>query len=268
MSSVNIRKPSVLKVGVARGGIEIKMFLRQRESVVFTLFFPVLLLFIFGSVFKNNIAPGVSFSQYFVAGMVASGLVNTGFQQLAIMIPIERDFGALKRLRGTPMSPISYFIGKAIVVTAAMLFQVAILVAMGRLFFGLHLPTTADRWIRFGWLIVLGSICSTVLGIAFSSIPKTGRGASAVVSPIVIVLQFLSGVFFVFSSLPTWMQQFAALFPLKWLTQGMRSVFLPDAFAAKEPGHSWEIPKIALILLVWTVIGTVWARRSFKWSDK
>jgi len=263
-----MKNPSILKVGIARGGIEIKMFLRQRESVVFTLFFPVLLLFIFGSVFKNNIAPGVSFSQYFVAGMVASGLVNTGFQQLAIMIPIERDFGALKRLRGTPMSPISYFIGKSIVVTASMLFQVAILIVAGRLFFGLHLPSTADRWIRFGWLVILGSICSTVLGIAFSSIPKTGRGASAVVSPIVIVLQFLSGVFFVFSSLPSWMQQFAALFPLKWLTQGMRSVFLPNTFAMKEPAHSWEIPKIAIILGVWTVIGTLWATRSFKWSDK
>ena len=263
-----MKNPSILKVGIARGGIEIKMFLRQRESVVFTLFFPVLLLFIFGSVFKNNIAPGVSFSQYFVAGMVASGLVNTGFQQLAIMIPIERDFGALKRLRGTPMSPISYFIGKSIVVTASMVFQVVILIVAGRLFFGLHLPTTADRWIRFGWLVILGSICSTVLGIAFSSIPKTGRGASAVVSPIVIVLQFLSGVFFVFSSLPSWMQQFAALFPLKWLTQGMRSVFLPSTFAMKEPAHSWEIPKIAIILGVWTVIGTLWATRSFKWSDK
>ena len=262
------RKPSIVKVGIARGGIEIKMFLRQRESVVFTLMFPVLLLFIFGSVFKNNIAPGVSFSQYFVAGMVASGLVNTGFQQLAIMIPIERDFGALKRLRGTPMSPISYFIGKAIVVTASMLFQVAILVIIGRLFFGLHLPTTADKWLRFGWLILLGSICSTVLGIAFSSVPKTGRGASAVVSPIVIVLQFVSGVFFVFSSLPSWMQQFAALFPLKWLTQGMRSVFLPATFAAKEPARSWEIPKIALILLLWTALGTIWAMRSFRWSDK
>ena len=56
-----MKNPSILKVGIARGGIEIKMFLRQRESVVFTLFFPVLLLFIFGSVFKNNIAPGVSF---------------------------------------------------------------------------------------------------------------------------------------------------------------------------------------------------------------
>jgi ABC-2 type transport system permease protein len=257
-----------IKLGLLRGGLEIKEFLRQRESVVFTLAFPVILLFIFGSVFKNKIAPGVTFSQYFVAGMVASGLVNTGFQQLAISIPMSRDLGTLKRLRGTPLSPISYFIGKAIVVTAAMLFQVTLLLGFGALSFGLHLPTSAALWLRFIWLIVLGSACSTVLGIAFSSIPKSGRGASATVSPIVIILQFISGVFFVFSDLPKWMQDIAAIFPLKWLTQGMRSVFLPDSFAIKEPGHSWEIGKIALILIVWLVIGTVLSVRSFKWSKE
>jgi len=257
-----------IKLGFLRGGLEIKEFLRQRESVVFTLAFPVILLFIFGSVFKNKIAPGVTFSQYFVAGMVASGLVNTGFQQLAISIPMSRDLGTLKRLRGTPLSPISYFIGKAIVVTAAMLFQVTLLLGFGALSFGLHLPTSAALWLRFIWLIVLGSACSTVLGIAFSSIPKSGRGASATVSPIVIILQFISGVFFVFSDLPKWMQDIAAIFPLKWLTQGMRSVFLPDSFALKEPGHSWEIGKIALILVIWLIIGTVLSIRSFKWSKE
>ena len=257
-----------IKLGLLRGGLEIKEFLRQRESVVFTLAFPVILLFIFGSVFKNKIAPGVTFSQYFVAGMVASGLVNTGFQQLAISIPMSRDLGTLKRLRGTPLSPISYFIGKAIVVTAAMLFQVTLLLGFGVLSFGLHLPTSAALWLRFIWLIVLGSACSTVLGIAFSSIPKSGRGASATVSPIVIILQFISGVFFVFSDLPKWMQDIAAVFPLKWLTQGMRSVFLPDSFALKEPGHSWEIGKIALILVIWLIIGTVLSVRSFKWSKE
>jgi len=256
---------SIIGLGFLRGGLEIKQFLRQRESVVFTLAFPVILLFIFGSVFKNTIAPGVTFSQYFVAGMVASGLVNTGFQQLAISIPMSRDVGTLKRLRGTPMSPISYFIGKGIVVTAAMLFQVALLLGFGALLFGLHLPTSPALWLRFAWLIVLGSACSTVLGIAFSSVPKSGRGASAVVSPIVIILQFLSGVFFVFSDLPKWMQDIAAIFPLKWLTQGMRSVFLPDSFAIKEAGHSWEIGKIALILGLWLVIGTLASMRSFKW---
>ncbi len=95
--------PTTIALGVARGGLEIRQFMRQRESVVFTLAFPIILLAIFGSVFKTTIADGVTFSQYFVAGMIASGLVNTGFQQLAITIPMEREFGSLKRLRGTPM---------------------------------------------------------------------------------------------------------------------------------------------------------------------
>jgi ABC-2 type transport system permease protein len=94
-----LKLPSTLKIGISRGFLEVKQFMRQRESVVFTLLFPVLLLLIFGSVFKDEIAPGVTFSQYFVAGMIASGLVNTGFQQLAITIPMERDDGTLKRLR-------------------------------------------------------------------------------------------------------------------------------------------------------------------------
>jgi ABC-2 type transport system permease protein len=256
----------IIQIGILRGNIEIKQFLRQKESVIFTLFFPVLLLFIFGSVFKNTIAPGVSFSQYFVAGMVASGLVNTGFQQLAINIPMERDTGGLKRLRGTPMSPISFFIGKSILVFLSMLVQVFMLLLFGALFFHLHLPHSAALWLRFTWLVVLGSACSTVLGIALAGAIKSGRGAPAVVSPFVIVLQFISGVFFVFSSLPSWMKQFAALFPLKWLTQGMRSVFLPNSFASQEVAHNWEIGKILLVLVIWLIVGTFFAIRSFKWS--
>jgi ABC-2 type transport system permease protein len=121
-------------------------------------------------------------------------------------------------------------------------------------------------WWNFSWLVILGSACSTVLGIAFSVVPKSGRGASAVVSPIVIILQFFSGVFFVFTSLPVWMQQFAALFPLKWLTQGMRSVFLPEDFATQEVAGDWELGKTALILVIWLVLGLILSIKTFKWS--
>jgi ABC-2 type transport system permease protein len=258
--------PSALQLGIRRGSLEIKQFMRQRESVVFTLLFPVILLAIFGSVFKDTIAPGVTFSQYFVAGMIASGLVNTGFQALAIMIPVERDFGTLKRLRGTPMPASSYFIGKTILVLISTIIQIILLLGFGLLFFGLELPSDASKWLTFAWLVVLGSACSTALGIAFSIVPKSGRGASAVVSPIVIILQFFSGVFFVFTQLPSWMQQVAAIFPLKWLTQGMRSVFLPDSFAGQEVAKSWETGKTLAILLVWLVIGIFFSVRKFKWD--
>ncbi|CAB4848101.1 unannotated protein [freshwater metagenome] len=257
-----------LRLGLLRGRMEFKVFMRGRESVVFTLLFPVILLFIFGSVFKDTIAPGVTFSQYFVAGMIASGLVNTGFQQLAITIPMEREFGTLKRLRGRPISVSAYFIGKAYLVFILMVLQTALLLGFGAAFFGLNLPTSSSKWITFTWLILLGSACSTVLGIAFSVVPKSGRGASAVVSPIVIVLQFFSGVFFVFSQLPVWMQQFAALFPLKWLTQGMRSIFLPDSFATQEVAKSWELGRTALILVIWLLVGLIISIKTFKWSKE
>ena len=258
--------PSALQLGIRRGGLEIRQFARQRESVVFTLLFPVILLAIFGSVFKDTIAPGVTFSQYFVAGMIASGLVNTGFQALAITIPMERDFGALKRLRGTPMPASSYFIGKAILIFVSMVIQILLLLGFGVAFFGLDMPTDSGKWLTFTWLVLLGSACSTALGIAFSIVPKSGRGASAVVSPVVIVLQFFSGVFFIFTDLPQWMQQVAAIFPLKWMTQGARSVFLPDSFAAQEVAGSWETGRTFAIIGAWLVVGIIWAIRSFKWE--
>jgi ABC-2 type transport system permease protein len=81
-------------------------------------------------------------------------------------------------------------------------------------------------------------------------------------------LQFFSGVFFVFSQLPGWMQQFAAFFPLKWLTQGMRSVFLPESFATQEVAQSWELGRTGLILLLWLIAGLVIAIKTFNWSKE
>jgi ABC-2 type transport system permease protein len=147
-----------------------------------------------------------------------------------------------------------------------MTIQVVLLLVAGIMFFGVELPTDPYKWLTFTWLIILGSAASTSLGIAFAAVPKSGRGASAVVSPVVIILQFFSGVFFVFTDLPGWMQQVAAIFPLKWMTQGMRSVFLPDSFAAREVAGSWETERTFLILLAWLIAGIILAIRTFKWS--
>jgi ABC-2 type transport system permease protein len=147
-----------------------------------------------------------------------------------------------------------------------MAIQVLLLLAAGMIFFGVELPTDPYKWLTFTWLIILGSAASTALGIAFASVPKSDRGASAVVSPVVIVLQFFSGVFFVFTDLPGWMQQVAAIFPLKWMTQGMRSVFLPDSFAAREVAGTWETERTFIILLAWLIAGIFLAIRTFKWS--
>jgi ABC-2 type transport system permease protein len=267
---VAVKAPGAISLGRRRVSIELKQFFRDRQSAVFNFLLPVLLMVIFGSVFGSQKLgdTDITFAQYFVAGMIASGVVYTSFQNLAIAIPMERDDGTLKRLQGVPMEKASYFIGKIGLVFVAYVAQVTLLITVGVLFYHLHLPSDPVKWFTFAWASVLGLISCTLCGIAFSVVPKTGKGASAVVSPIVLVLQFTSGVFFVFSQLPHWMQVFASFFPLKWLTQAMRSVFLPDSAASLEAAGSWELPACAAALAIWCVGGLVLSLVFFRWNKR
>ena len=260
-------KSSTLKIGRLRAGLEVRALFRDRQQLTFTFTLPLMLLLIFGSVFRSQIVPGVTFAEYFTAGIIASGVLYTSFLNLAITIPMEREDGTLKRLLGTPMPPASYFIGKGAQVVITYVAQVILLIAIGAGFFGVHIPTSLHAWLTFTWLSVLGLASCTLLGIAFSSVPRSAKSAGAMVTPIVLVLQFTSGVFFQFNTLPVWMKVFASFFPLKWLAQGMRSVFLPPNAASLQPGNSYHLGLVALILIAWTIAGLVLALRTFRFSS-
>ena len=267
-TSAEARLPSVARVGLARTRLELTAFFREKDALIWTLLYPIVLLAIFGSVFDQEIAPEVSFSQYFLAGMIATGLMLVSFQQLAIGIALERDDGTLKRLEGTPMPRAAYFVGKIGMVLVTAVAQITLLLVVAVLFFDIELPTDSSSWATFAWVSVLGITSGTLLGIAFSSIPRSGKSAAAVVTPPLLILQFISGVFFVFTQLPTWMQTIASLFPLKWMAQGMRSVFLPDYFAAEEAAGSWQLGLVAVVLVAWTIGGLVLALTTFRWRRR
>ena len=257
-----------MKLGLRQGVLEIKQFLRSREQVMFTLAFPAILILVFGSIFSGDIGDGVRFTQYFVTGMIATGLMTAGFQALAIQIPQERDRGVLKRLLGTPMPRWVYFAGKVLMVTFIAVLETIILLTVATLLFDLRLPDTAEQWLTFLWVSALGITACTLCGVAFSSLARTGRSAPAVVTPVALILQFISGVFFVFTSLPVWMQNVASLFPLKWMCQGLRSVFLPASFGAREPGGSYDLPMVALVLGGWCLVALVLCLTTFRWTTK
>ena len=169
---------------------------------------------------------------------------------------------------GAPEPRSAYFLGKIGLVLVTAVAQLVLLFAVAAVVFGIALPTTADRWVTFTWVAVLGITAGTLCGIAYSSVPRSAKSASAVVTPVVLVLQFISGVFFVYSEVPSWLQQVAALFPLKWLAQGMRSVFLPDGFAAEEVAGTWEHGRTAVVLAVWAVAALVICLRTFRWQRR
>ena len=259
--------PSLGRVYRTRAGVEVKEFFRQRESVVFTLVFPVVLLLALGAVLDYDLGAGVDFPQYFMAGVITAGVVGSSLQNMAIHVAGERSDGTLKSLAGTPMPKSAYFAGKVVQVLAVTAATVALLLLVGVAIHGIDLPSGA-QWLTFAWVTVLGAAACTLLGIAVSSLARNGRSASATVTPIALVLEFVSGVFLPFDQVPGWLQDVASVFPVKWLAQGLRSVFLPDALAASEPAGSWELGRVALVLGAWCVAGLVLCVLTFRWQDR
>ncbi|MGW1797803.1 ABC transporter permease [Streptomyces sp. NPDC001984] len=205
------RLPGAWGLGLQRGALEIRQFFRQRDQVVFTFAFPVVFLFLFASIFSDDVrGAGVTASQLYVPAMMAAGIMSTSFQSLGISIAIERDEKALRRLRGTPMPPAAYFLGKIWLVLVTGLMETAILLAVGTAFYDVDLPSSAQKWFDFAWIFALGLTACALLGIAISSVPKSGKSATSVVVLPFLVLQFISGVYISIDTIPDWMLNIGA----------------------------------------------------------
>ena len=262
-----------LRLGFGRVRWEVRQYFRERDTVFFTFLFPTVIFLVFAAAFSSSGlvgerpdgTGGITTAAYYLPGLVAAGVVLSGVQNLGIAVAQERSDGTLKRLGGSPLPVVSYFIGKAGSVLVTALIQLLLLLAVARVLFGVELPGDTTHWVRFGWVFLLSILMATVLGIGISGIPRSGRSASAVIVPILLVLQFVSGVYFTFTALPEWLQNIASVFPVKWVAQGMRSVFLPERFAAAEQQGTWDLGTAALVLLAWTLVGLVAARLTFRW---
>ncbi|MET7618159.1 ABC transporter permease [Streptomyces sp. NPDC005408] len=258
--------PGWWRASVARSRVELRAFFRNKQSLIFTLLFPVLMLVVFGSIFDGKVeGTDTDLKQLFIAGIIAAGVMSTAFSGLAINVAIERDTGTVRRLAMTPMPKSAYFTGKLVRVVVTTLLETALLLILAVALFALPLPSSPERWLTLAWVLTLGTVACTLLAFAYSAAIPNSRSAAAIVTPVFMVMQFISGVFFPFGQLPQWMQTTAAFFPLKWMAQGFRSVFLPDSFAAVEPAGNWELGAIALVLGLWSVAGLALTAWTFRW---
>ena len=260
-------RPSLLATSRSRFGVDVKAFLRNGQSVGFTLAFPVMMLLLFASIFHGAEGAGVTTSQLYVAGLIGSSALSTGFVNTAIGVAFDRQRGELKRLAGTPMPKAAFFIGRGATVFVMTLGQVAVLLAFGLAFYDLSLPRTVGRWLTFFGVLLLGVFASTLLGLAVGGRVRNAKAAPAVVNLPFVALQFISGVFIPFTQLSSGLQTVASIFPLRWLAGGMRSAFLPDAYKVNEPSGSWQHPLMWAILAAWSVAGLIVCLRWFRWVD-
>ena len=261
---------SVARLARRRTAIELAIFRRNKLAVFFTLLLPLLMVVLFGALSTGTIAgpphtTALPFRQYFVASMIGATIFSLSFSSLAIGVAIEQNSGLVKRLASTPLPRAAYLAGKLGQSLVTSLLATALIVVVGTLFYGLQLPQRASQWAVLVWVVLLGILCCSLLGLAYTRLIRDAKTAPAFVQPAFLGLLFLSGIFFQLTTGPALIRDIASVFPLKWMAQGLRYVFLPDWFGAQEAGHAWHLERIALVLGLWTVISAAATMKLFVW---
>ncbi|KQY06178.1 ABC transporter [Mycobacterium sp. Root135] len=261
--------PSALRIGLSRVVPELKMFYRRPEQVALTFSMPAVICILLGSIFTTTL-PGSSTStgSVIAASMLAYGILSTSFINLGISIAADRDTGGLRRLRGTPTTATSYFVGKIALVAVVSFAEAVILLAVGVFVFNLHLPSDPGGWFTLAWVFVLGTVSCSLLGIFISNYASNAVSAAVITNGPSVALQFISGTYVPLVVLPAWMLTIGSIFPIKWMAQGFRSVLLPPEMVVFEPAGSWEHWRIFLVLTAWSVGGLIGCLAVFRWSDE
>jgi ABC-2 type transport system permease protein len=266
---------SLLKITARRIGVELRSYVREPVAVLFVFLYPLLMMLTFASVFQGErlfVGPGghttVAFAQYFLPGVVATAVVLSSVQLIGVQVAQDREVGLLKRLHGTPMPSIAYFLGLFGQVIVSLTLQITLLLVLSSAIWDVSMPRGAAGWATFVWVCAASAAAGTAAGLALGGIMPSARAANAFLIPFLLLLQFISGVFFSFQDLPLWMKDLSALFSLKWTAQGLRSVFLPEAFAAAEQTGSWQHGMTAIVLALWLLVWGAIALRTFRWLPR
>jgi ABC-2 type transport system permease protein len=253
---------SDLAIAARQLRFEQKAFWRNPTSAIFTFAFPLLFLVIFATINsgqKIDARGGVSYVSFFVPGILAFGLLSACYTNLAIRMTISRDFGILKRVRGTPIPSWVYLAGQfgsSILITVVL---VALTTLLGVVAYGVSIRAETIPAVLV--TLALGAICFCALGLAVSGLCPNSDAAPAIVNFSIFPLLFISGIFFPLDTAPDWLKTLAEIFPIQHLANALQFAFDPRTRGLGFAGED------LIILGVWTVAGVFLALRFFRWES-
>ncbi len=220
-----VRGTGPVRLGIARGRIELKHSLSYWPDIVQTVVFAaVSLLVLF--LLRGHHVPGTSFS--------------LGSLTLPSLIGMNLAFSGV--------------LGVSVTFTSCTtVIALAILLVVGRLAFP-GLSVTAAGWLTMAWVVALSLLATIPIGIALGSLLPNPQYIPLVMLPFG-ALTAISGIFYPITHLPGWLQGIGQVFPMYWAGLGMRSALLPPSLAAVEIDGSWRHWLVLLVLAAWAVAG-------------
>ena len=233
------------------------IFWRSREAAFFIFGFPLLLFVLLGSVYSGKIN-GYPAANVLLVGMIGYGAANTAFAGTAITLVNRREYGILKRIRGTPLPASLYLMSSLVSSLLVFLLETVLLFAVGRIFFGAHLPGHVATLVV---AVLIGTAVFAAVGLAAAALIRSAEGSSAVVNFILLPMAFLSGAFGPTHKYPAFLRAIADVLPLKYFIELVNAVYLR--------GHGvWTQPGALAVLAAWAIGGLVVTRLRFSWEPR
>ena len=236
--------------------VEIKVFMREPMGFVGTIGMPVILFIVIGRMMGAGRADIAATAAPFNVAILAALLIALGgVQSLVAIIAIYREGGILKRLRATPLSPVT-ILGAHVAVK--LLFTVAslgLLVLAGkRLFPGVMHVNIAS----FAAALLLSTLSILSLGFVLASIVPTARFAQPIGAAVLYPMLALSGLFLPVERLPKVLQVVAFALPTTHAVALMQGVWDGSGWGA----HWMDVVALVLLFALFTGLST----KVFRWE--
>ena len=240
-------------------GYDLRAFLRNRQSQFFTLALPVVFLVIFASVFGGSgnttqVAGGqISTSAYYVPGIIALGIIAACFGNLVASVTAQRERGALKRRRATPVPAAAVIAGRVLIAVV----MAAVLLGIGWAAYGARIPGRTA--LALAVTVVIGAASFCCLGYALTSLIRNEDAALPASKALTLPLYFISGVFVAASVLPRWLSDAGEIFPVRHLADALLVAYDPHTTGLGFAGLD------LLIVAAWGAAGLLIALLKFSW---
>jgi ABC-2 type transport system permease protein len=239
--------------------MEAKLFLREPVSAFFTLIFPVMMLFLFGSIYSNQPAvPGMG-SQGMIGMLIpaftAMVIGMAGLMSVTITMATYRENGVLRRLSTTPVSPLVVMAAQVGVVFTMTALGILLLVGVGRLVYQVQFSGSVLSLLA-GFL--LSSLSFFGIGFILAGTMPTARTAQIVALALLYPMLILSGAAWPRELMPAAVQKFSAVLPLTYVVNLLRGLWTGEPWG----NHLLDVGVLVGLLLV----GVFVSLKTFRWE--
>jgi ABC-2 type transport system permease protein len=234
--------------------IRVRLAMRNRTFLFFSLLMPLGFLFFFVMVFSKGEPAWTAY----ILGAILTMTVMGSFWGLSVQLVMFREAGILRRFRLAPLGAgpmlASSILANYILVIPSVVIEILVTK------FVLHMQGWGNLWAIF-LLVTIGSATFSSFGLIVASVTNTMQETQVINQVIWTAFLFLSGATVPLARFPHWIQGASLFMPATYLATGLEN-------AATNLATNGEILTDLIALTIGVLVAFEISRQLFRWEPE